>query len=55
MLCNHLLLSECRFQREGGAHPDRRGWTAKNNVGLKVCCKHLIACILNAYLAKDSA
>ena len=55
MLCNRLLVSECRFQREGGAHLDQRGLAATNSVGLKVCFKHLIACMLNAYLGKDSA
>lgn len=55
MLCNRFLVSECRFQREGGAHLDRRGWTATNSVGLKVCFKHLVSCILNACLGKDSA
>ena len=54
MLCNRLLVSECRFQGEG-AHLDRRGLAATNNVGLKVCFKHLVSCILNAYLGKDSA
>jgi hypothetical protein len=55
VLCNRLLVSECRLQGEGGAHLDRRGLAATNNVGLKVCLKHLVSFILNAYLGKDSA
>ena len=27
VLFNRLLVSECRFRREGGAHPARRGLT----------------------------
>ena len=55
MLCNCLIVSVCRFQREGGAHLDRRGLAATNNIGLKVRLEHLVAFILNAYLGKDSA
>ena len=54
MLCNRLLVSECRLQGEG-AHLDQRGLAATNSVGLKVSLKHLVAFILNAYLGKDSA
>ena len=52
MLCNCLLVSECRLQGEG-AHLDRRGLAATNNVGLKVCFKHLVACILIAGSSTD--
>ena len=54
MLCNRLLVRECRLQGEG-AHLDRRGLAATNSVGLEVSLKHLVAFILNAYLGKDSA
>ena len=40
MLCNRLIVSVCRFQSEGGAHPDQRGWTATTSVGLEVGSKN---------------
>jgi hypothetical protein len=54
VLFNRLIVSECRFRREGGAHPDRRGWTTTKR-WTKGMLKHLITCILNAYLEKGSA